>query len=171
MISTLKGMKTNYGIGPFKKYDVIGNGMFYKTNATFNRIYDSYRQQKRLAKMAPEQFSAEVRNLTKANTGQNQSIVSYLYNPVGRILSEIGTMDHASFIKRGHNLEGLRRLALLKVMAHRESVSPDGMSRFLDSHRKDLGNPYTGEAMEWAPNKGRIFFRDISNEKPVEIFI
>jgi hypothetical protein len=73
-------------------------------------------------------------------------------------------------MEKGHNLEGLRRLALLKVMSFAERIPPDRMQQFLEAHTAELGNPYTGRAMTWNPKAGSISFQDVSGKKTVEIF-
>jgi hypothetical protein len=69
-------------------------------------------------------------------------------------------------------MEGLRRLAWLKVLAGIEKVPLEKMQQFLDDHARDLGNPYTGGSMMWNPAKGSIYFNDLNTrKKPVEIFL
>lgn len=92
------------------------------------------------------------------------------FHITGTILADIAHVDYSKYIERSHNLEGLRRLALLKVLSHRQRVLPEWMQRFLDAHAKDLGNPYTDGPMNWDPKKGSIYFMDVFGKKPVEIF-
>lgn len=81
-----------------------------------------------------------------------------MYNPTGEVLALIAIPQLSAYIEKGHNIEGLRRLALLKVLAHAKRMSPERMQVFLDAHGADLGDPYTGKPMKWDAKNGRIFY-------------
>jgi hypothetical protein len=94
-----------------------------------------------------------------------------LYNPTGEILALISIPHLSAYIETGHNMEGLRRLALLKVLAHAEGLPPQRMQAFLDAHAADLGDPYTSKPMKWDAEKRRIYFPRLSGEGSVELYL
>lgn len=143
--------------------------LFCKQNATSNRMYSDYRENIRLAELPPRGFAQEVKRRGVEKAEVRKLGLPYLYNPVGEILAMVGMPGMTGYIERGHNLEGLRRLALLKVLARQENVPPERMGHFLESHAKELGNPYNGAPMIWNPAKGSISFSELSGQKSVEI--
>jgi hypothetical protein len=141
----------------------------FKRTATRNRMYADWRTLIRLSELPPRTLAQEMQKYEKGGTVSARIGLPFLYNPAGEVLSVIGRSNFPANMDKGHNLEGLRRLAVLQYLSRQEGVSPEGMQPFLDTHAADLGNPYTGRAMTWNPNTGSISFRDISG-KTTEIF-
>jgi hypothetical protein len=158
---------------PQKKRTFELDNFFLKQNATKNRMYAIYREKIRLAELPPQEFAIEFKNPQTSKYPSLRGIgIPFLYNPVGEILVIIGEPLYGMPVSKAHNMEGLRRLAWLKVLAHIKRVSPEGMQQFLDDHARDLGNPYTGGPMMWDPTKRSIYFNDlIIRKKPVEIVL
>ncbi len=144
--------------------------LFFKQNAFNNRMYANSQDHIHLAELPPKEFAIKVKNLKrdkKARVG-----IPFLYNPAGEILSVIAQgVDTSIYIERGYNLEGLRRLALLKVLIHQENISSERTQQFLDIHASDLGNPYTGGPMTWDSKERSISFKQLSGNKSVEILL
>jgi hypothetical protein len=157
---------------PQKKRTFELDNFFLKQNATKNRMYAIYQEKIRLAELPPQEFAIEFRNPQTSKYRSLRGIgIPFLYNPVGEILVKIGGPLYGMLIP-AHNMEGLRRLAWLKVLAGIEKVPLEKMQQFLDDHARDLGNPYTGGSMMWNPAKGSIYFNDLNTrKKPVEIFL
>lgn len=152
------------------RQDSMMHSLLLKSNATRNRIYSYYQIFIAASKMTPGDFAATIARKEKVDSRIRDW--SVIYNPVGEIiLNTVSQPSIAGYIKRGHNLEGLRRLAQLKIMAAREGVEPSEMQRFLDAHRAEYGNPYTGESMQWDAGRKRIFLKQIDEDKDVEIFL
>ncbi|MCM2359154.1 MAG: hypothetical protein NDI77_13475 [Geobacteraceae bacterium] len=148
------------------------DSLLFKANATRNRMYADSRDYIRLAGMNPQKFALEVKKREDDNKGIRRIGIPFLYNPAGEILTMIGqSAGMPKYIEKGHNLEGLRRLSTLKVLSRLEDVPPERMQQFLDSHSRELGNPYTGAPMTWDSKKGSISFTDISGEKPIDIIM
>jgi hypothetical protein len=96
--------------------------------------------------------------------------IPFLYNPAGEIFASSSNLMVPIMIMVGHRLEGIRRLACLKVLAGMEKVPSEKMQQFLDAHAKDLGNPFTGGSMTWNPDKRSIYFiSSLFTKMPVEI--
>lgn len=154
---------------PKKEKQFELNKLFLKQNAIQNRTYALYQMYIPLAELPPQEFAIKMKTAEYASSGRIG--ISFLYNPAGEILVEISRPLMGLEIEVGHRPEGIRRLALLKVLASKEKVSSEKMQRFLDDHAKDLGNPFTGESMTWDPEKRSIYFTGPIIKRPVEIFL
>jgi hypothetical protein len=144
--------------------------IFFKPNATRNRMYSYWRSLIRLSELPPRTLAQEMKKYEKGETFSARIGLPFLYNPAGEILAVIGQSNFPAYMEKGHNLEGLRRLAVLKYLSRQQGIHPEGMRRFLEAHAADLGNPFTGRAMTWNPKAGSISFQDVSGKKTVEIF-
>jgi hypothetical protein len=134
-----------------------------KPNATLNRLYEFWEASGiiRLAEMPPRQFGPERKKEAMYREGVGRIGIPFLYNPAGEIIVLRNTQSfpyYAPYIALGHDTEGLRRLSLLKVLSRAENIPTEGMQQFLDSHKAELGNPYTGGAMTWNSQKSSISF-------------
>ncbi len=149
------------------------NNLLFKPQSTRNRMFADYQDFIRLAGLPPQEFARNMRRQEADKTKVRRIGLPLLYNPAGEFLAVIGqsTPCIREFIEKGHNLEGLRRLACIKVLAHRQNIPPEGMQRFLAAHALDLGNPYTGKAMTWDAIKGSVSFKDLSGEIPLEMYL
>jgi hypothetical protein len=151
------------------KEDPMTNSALLKPNATRNRMYSYYQEKIALSEMTSRDFADSM--APKENSGFLIRNWSVLYNPVGEILNNVAQPNIAGYIAKGHRLECLRRLALLKILAGTEHVKPEDMQRFLDAHREEYGNPYTGESMQWDAQKKRIYLKQVGEDKEVEIYL
>lgn len=155
-----------------RQHSLSLDNLFFKRNATSNRMYADFQAYIRLAELPAQKFAAEVKKREGENNGMRKIGFSFLYNPAGEILSVIGqSQGIPKYIERGYNLEGFRRLAWLKVLIKTENVPPEQVQQFLDAHTSDFGNPYTNGPMKWDLKKGSIFFNDLSDDKAVEILL
>jgi len=143
--------------------------LLLKPNTTRSRMYSSLEKDIDLSEMTPQKFASEVAREKPANHPITD--FSFIYNPVGEILASIAKPNTSAYIEKGHNLEGLRRLAMLKVLANMENIAPENMQQFLDAHKGGYGNPYTGAPMNWDGQKRRIDFIQLRDEKSVEVFL
>lgn len=150
----------------------LGN-LFFKPNATKNRMYSDFQEFIRLAELTPRMFAVEAKKGEADKTRIRLIGIPFLYNPAGEFLGVIGhsAPGFNDLIEKGHNLEGLRRLALLKVRARAENVPQERMQQFLNAHANELGNPYTGAAMTWEPKKSRMSLSRLTAEKPIEMYL
>lgn len=143
----------------------------FKRNATSNRMYTNLSDFIRMSELSSRQYAEEIRQKKNTKTNAPRIGLPFLYNPAGEILAQIAVPNYSNFIEKGHNLEGRRRLALLKVLAHAENITPERMQPFLDAQAKDLGNPYTGAAMRWDAKKGSITFSTLTGDGPIEMHL
>jgi len=165
-----RGMELAYrqGMKPWNPSNFL-----LKSNATRNRMFDDYQEFIRLAELPPQEFAQKMKKQGADKTAVRRIGLPLLYNPAGEFLASIGQSAPGiqNYIVKGHNLEGLRRLACLKILVRREKIPPERMQQFLATHAQDLGNPYTGGAMTWDLKKGAISFRELSGEKSVEMYL
>jgi hypothetical protein len=145
--------------------------LMIKRNATINRIHAYYNEITRQAALPPQQYAEEQKRHASHNAGSIKIGIRGLYNPIGEILALIADPQLSGYIERGYNMEGLRRLALLKVLAHVERIPPDRMQAFLDAHAVDLGDPYSGKPMKIDVKNGRIYFPILSGERDLELYL
>jgi len=166
----LRGMELTYR-QELKSWNPLN--LLFKPNATQNRMYADYLEFIRVAELPPQEFAQKMKNQKTDKSAIRRIGPPLLYNPAGEFLASIGQSAPGiqNYIEKGHNLEGLRRLACLKVLAYRGQVPPERMPQFLASHARDLGNPYTDGAMTWDGIKGSISFKDLSGEKTVEMYL
>jgi hypothetical protein len=151
------------------KKDPLVNSALLKPNATKNGIYSYYQKTIALAEMTPPNFASSAALLEDAASPIRNW--SFIYNPVGEILNNIARPNIAEYIARGHKIECLRRLALLKILSVKERIAPKNMQQFLEAYKADYGNPYTGESMNWDAQQNKIFIKQILEEKDVEIYL
>ena len=168
---TIKVMENWRLSNPPKKRGFELSDLFFKQNASNNRIYAISLEYRRLAEFPPHKFVVETKIFQSSKYYRIYRIgLPFLYNPIGEILVRIHPM-FTSMIGRGHDMEGFRRLACLKVLAGKEKVPSERMQKFLDDHAADFANPYTGGPMTWDPQKRSISFTGVDRKKPVEIFL
>jgi hypothetical protein len=142
-----------------------------KHNATSNRIYEYKSELARQAALPPRQYAEEQERHAAREADSFKIGIPGLYNPTGEILALIAIPQFSNYIEKGHNMEGLRRLALLKVLAHAEGLPQQRMQAFLDAHAADLGDPYSSKPMKWDAENRRIYFPTLSGEGSIEIYL
>jgi hypothetical protein len=144
--------------------------LIMKHNATSNRIHAYSSEFARKAALTPQQYAEAQKRHASRKSESFKIGLPGLYNPTGEVLALIAIPQLSAYIEKGHNVEGLRRLALLKVLAHAKRMSPERMQVFLDAQGADLGDPYTGKPMKWDAKNGRIFYTKLSGDGSVELY-
>ncbi len=142
-----------------------------KRNATINRIHSYYNELTRQAALPPQQYAQEQKRHASHNAESLKIGIPGLYNPTGEILAMMSVPQLSGYIEKGYNMEGLRRLALLKVLAHAERIPPERMQAFLDARAADLGDPYTGKPMTFDAKNIRIYFPTLSGDGSLELYL
>lgn len=146
--------------------------LIYKRHATDNRMFAQVQDMVRLAELSPDKFAEKAQVLEDEREPPYRIGLPFLYNPTGEMLVLIGSSQGwHRYIEKGHNLEGLRRLAWLKILAHRERIQPENIGRFLNTASPDLKDPYTGGLMKWDQAKRSIYFPAVSKGNRVELFL
>jgi len=144
--------------------------LLYKLEATKNRLYDDHQDYIRLAGLSPQQFAQALLHRESGDIPSCRLGLPSLYNPVGEIFHVIAQgSGMQKYIEKGYDLEGLRRVVSLKVLSRRERVQATEMPEYLEAHKVELGNPYTGKAMNWDTEKQKIVFRGIEGAPVIEL--
>lgn len=141
-------------------------GLAYQPQATNNRFADNYlgilhaRQQPApQLKPALAQAYAQAQQRNPGFDGVINSVRAISYNPIGNAMTAMMSRDRAyDPVDRLHDAEAHRRSVALKVEALVQGVAVAQMPAFLDAHAATLGNPWTGQALEWDPRQREIGF-------------
>jgi hypothetical protein len=144
--------------------------LLLKHNSTINRMYGYNRDFIHQAMLSPPKYAEERQRQISQPAEMFKVGLPGLYNPSGELLAIIAIPQLSSYIERGHDMEGLRRLAMLKVLACAEDLPIEKMQEFLNVHAADLGDPYTGQPMQWDAENRRIYFPKLSAEGSVELY-
>ena len=92
---------------------------------------------------------------------------NYLYNGMGKILLNLGFSQYTEYIKKAHDLEGIRRLHILAIQLH-ASRSLNKMQKRISTSM--LRNPYDEKPFRWDQmNRKLIFDARGDKEKYYEI--
>jgi len=135
-------------------------------------MYEDSLEYIRIADLSPQNLAILVNKHKDIKESMHLIGIPFLYNSSGELVARIARIENIhAYIGKGHNLEGVRRLAWLKISSKVAVVPLDQMQQFLDVRANDLGNPYTSGPMKWDLKKSRIFFNDIFDDKPVEIYL
>lgn len=145
--------------------------LILKHNATSNRMHAYNNKFARQAVLPPRQYAEEQKRHATRKADSFKIGIPGLYNPAGEILALIAIPQLSAYIEKGYNMEGLRRLALLKVLTHAEGLPPQRMQAYLDAHAADLGDPYASKPMKWDAKNRRIYFSTLSGEGSVELYL
>jgi hypothetical protein len=71
------------------------------------------------------------------------------YNATGRVLVLQSLPAYADYMYRHHDVEGLRRLLQIKVMALKQHVRAADMPKFLEAQPQELRDVYSDNAFAW----------------------
>lgn len=140
--------------------------LFFKTNATQNTLYKGMQERIKLAQLPADKF---VKSNTTVDKNRIKLGIAALYNPVGELLTVIAEPSYSGYIAKGHNLEAMRRLALLKVMIHEQHLQAGQIQPFLNRNAGELGNPYNGKAAGYDAKSGALFFEPVMDKKPIRL--
>lgn len=96
------------------------------------------------------------------------SLWVHLRNPVGRCLAAIQAPGYQGYAQRIADIDGFRRLVLLRHRAAVEQVAPPDMPAWLAQSPEALRNPYTLEPMQWDAATSSLVFegREKQNQNP-----
>jgi hypothetical protein len=148
----------------------IIDGLLIKQNTTDNQLYENYNHLGRLADMTTRQY-ADKKNKYAQIRRKDKIGFRFLYNPVGELLILMSRGQMVNYIEKGHEIEGFRRLAVLKILLRTEKIPQSNIEKYLESRKSDLGNPYTGEAMNFDSKQQSLFFNKLSGDSRVEMFL
>jgi len=133
--------------------------LFYRPNATANEATRRFHEDLALAQVHTLDFD-KARRASRASIEdyQDLQIREYFVNPTGNMLVRAARNDHANYIARMHDLEGL--IALVRAQTAMPSwISPADRVAFLRSKEgESFADPYTGLPVSVDQATGDLFF-------------
>ncbi|HEY0720031.1 MAG TPA: hypothetical protein VGE50_02135 [Gammaproteobacteria bacterium] len=103
---------------------------------------------------------AAKRNASLPFGGEELSFPHMFYNPIGKILNEIGKPNYGGYMLKVADLEGARR-ALLATAALRTTHTPREKAAEMLT-QLPLRNPYTNQPFAWDEATGCVLFEGLS---------
>lgn len=129
----------------------------YKPNATINRSYSVLQENAQFYARTPKQILDERTAFVEKQQDFNAWAPSVIfYNPVGKVLVSVGTIDLSDYSFRLHDLIARSRLLDLQRRIIEQNVQPQLREQFLAD--ADLMNPYTEKTFELNAAKNSISF-------------
>ncbi len=158
---------------PVKNWPVL----FVKQRMTLNTIYDRFTSYIKLSELPlsefTQQYRKEFRKIEQLNSEKKFDISQLNWvNPVGQILANLSLSESLKYTALPHNLEGSRRLALLKLLISRQKISDSDIPASLAKAGPELSDPFTGKPMSWDSKDRKLFYKDIGEaSKTVDMFL
>jgi hypothetical protein len=138
----------------------------FKLNATMNLDARRTERLRALADGDPATFSLRQRAFER---WQRQHIALGLYNPVGRILLKLGTLD-PNYPARAYDTAAFQRLVYLAYEIRRRGIAVDDVAAFMKAHPQWATNPLDAKAFYWKPATRRLAVRPAGQEPSGEHF-
>lgn len=131
----------------------------FKTNATINLMYERHRDLAALAQLPPDRLMKQlVLEESKSDSGAQRINWHFVYNPMGKLLADMGRAPYIEYLGRTQNLGALIRLVTLQLFAKERGVSDSQMQSYLAQTEAGLMNPYTGEPARWDAQNRSLYF-------------
>lgn len=142
-----------------------------KPNTMKNELYAKYLHDSQLAKLSAPALVDHLQKHGEKDLIQVRKLgLPFIYSPLGEAQAvKSYALQYSSYARRVHDLEGIRRLALLALQAHGQGLASWSAQEFLSNTGAELVNPYTGNPMIWYPERKSIGFMPPGIDKTVEI--
>ncbi len=148
-----------------EKESSIFNNMFFQPNATNNYHYEiNVKAQIDLAKMPLKQFILERESKTQRQNNSKLKL-HYLYNPIGKILTEYGGSAGGDYIARAHDLQNI--INLVRVQLQIKLTKDENITNIL-SKPENL-NPYTDKPFAYNKQDNLIKFDCLDNYQECKV--
>jgi len=147
--------------------NVLGNFTF-QPNATSNMVARNWAFIIGAARNTAVDFNASKERLEKMREAFNAGGISFYlehaYNPVGKILMQVGIPDYAlTYIGKSLDTDAYLRLVSLQVDILRKKIPDADIPAYLANAPPTLRSPYDGSAMLWDTRSAQLKF--IGHEK------
>lgn len=142
-----------------------------KPNTMMNQLYAQYMHDNQLAKLSAPALVEYMQKHGGIDPIQVRKFdLSFIYSPLGEAQAvKSYALQYSGYARKVHDLEGIRRLCLLKLQAHEHGITASSVPEYLAHTGADLANPYTGKPMVWYPDRKSIGFMSHGMEKLVEL--
>jgi hypothetical protein len=116
------------------------NRHFFALNATLNDIWLA-----RLTTLQKSEASCHVASEPAP------SAVSYLYNPIGKVMTrvDVNGADQFRYVGMMCDLEAMQRIVALQIAIHSQHITDADVAAFIAHTAPELSDPYTGQPFHW----------------------
>jgi hypothetical protein len=141
-------------------------GLAFQPQAMHNRLAENYLDILRARQQPAPQLKLALAQAYDQAQQRNPGFDSFInslraiaYNPIGNAIVAATIKNPANDpADRLHDAEAQRRSVAMKVEALVQGVAIADLPAFLDAHAATLGNPWTGQALDWDPRQREIGF-------------
>lgn len=157
------------------KADVMSMGFLtrlaYKPYATSNLAFrDLHTTLEELDALPHPQFLARYPGFLERRTQQEQTntldyLLSWPWNPVGRILISVSRPAYARWYARLYDLEGLRRLVVLKLLVRKHALGDEQLQQLIADRIDGLGDPYLDQPLRFDAIRRILGFHTLSQRE------
>ncbi len=144
--------------------------LFHKNNASINQFYAGH--VRRLEALRKPPGTLLVEKDVPAPRFEISRIPDYVYNPVGKILLEVGNPAFVAYALRLHDLDAYNRLVGLGVELIAADVGVEGIAEAVAKSDARFYDPYTGKPMAWDATARQLSFKPtegLINRKPFNL--
>jgi hypothetical protein len=130
--------------------------LLYQPNATLNFRYQYY---ERLGEISQKPCTAFASSVDAFQQELKPALLSYAYNPIGKVMDTAAPLPYQNYIGRLCDLEGMQRLIALQLEIRSAGLMPDQIPSYLQKAGPAHSDPYTGDPMQWDAAKRTLSFR------------
>lgn len=129
-----------------------------KYNATINFKYRDLPGWRDLSQRPTEKYlAAEKAALAKLTSPWRGNYVHMMYNPMGKLLTGLGSANYSDYLRRMIDSDGKLRLVSLQIQIAAQQIPEAEIPAFLESADPRFRDPYTGQPMQWNKAQGLHF--------------
>ncbi len=142
-----------------------------KPNTMMNHLHTQYLHDSQLANLSAPALVDHLQKHGVIDPIQVRKLdLPFIYSPLGEAQTvKSYSLQYTGYARRVHDLEGIRRLALVKLLANEKRITPTSIPAFLATAGSELYSPYTGKPMTWNNQRKTIGFTSPGTDKPVEM--
>jgi hypothetical protein len=131
---------------------------FLKTNATLNLFWDRVETNAAVSRASCRDYQANTASSQKAG---RFAWLGYAYNPVGKILLEVGAPLADQYIMSMCDLAGMQSIVALQVALKAQHIADSDIETYIQ--RATERNPYSGAPLLWDPVGRTLRFVPVAN--------
>lgn len=144
-----------------------------KPHTMANQLYSQYRHDQKIVSLSAPELADYLQKHGGNDPIQVRKFdLPFIYSPLGEAQAiKSYSLQYSGFARRVHDLEGMRRLVLLKLQISERKITPAALTTFLKTAASELCDPYSGRPMRWFPAPKSIGFVSPGIVKPVDISV
>ncbi len=137
-------------------YEKLGMRLFYKPNATINKVYENYMKAITYLRSPP---AVLLRDAPLPTADDALNFRDYFDNPMGKVLLRAGMPSFGAYALRLHDLDALNRLLGMGAEIIAADVGAEGVADFVATSDARFQDPYTGKPMAWDAASKQLSFK------------